>query len=150
MKWKPGQKSGAVRHLRSVVLAGLVAAACSDPAGPSDPSFSFTVKPVFGVRRSPPEVEVGKSFLLISGIFEVPHPLFTITGWLVQPEPFKLQLGVRGNPTSDGPTFTSLHLYQSRIGNLPKGNYALEIIYVVNKGALRDSTLVYSNTFTIR
>ncbi len=106
--------------------------------------------PVFGGRRIPPVVTGGKGTVVIQGIFEVPHPLFDITGWLVQPEPFTLQLGIRATPTGTSPAFGSLHLYQSRIGRLPKGSYSLQIIYVVDKGTTRDSTVVYANPVTVR
>lgn len=140
-----------MRYLRSIALI-LVAggAGCVGPSEPVDPTFTFAVSRVFGVRRSPPVVEAGQGSLSIHGIFEVPHSLFTVTGWLVQPDPRTLQLGVRGNPEGAGPGFASLHLYQSRIGRLPKGSYHLEIIYVVNKGALRDSTLVFATTIAVR
>jgi hypothetical protein len=139
-----------VRYFRLLAALVVAGAACQSPTEPADPTFAFSVSRIFGVRRSPPEVEAGKGFVAIHGVFEVPHPLFTITGWLTQPNPRTLQLGVRGNPDGDGPLFASLHLYQSRIGALPKGRYDIQIIYVVNKGALRDSTLAYTTVVDVR
>jgi hypothetical protein len=102
---------GLARIAGWVVLAGAIG--CSDATAPSQPTFVFAATRVFGVRRSPPEITAGKSSIDIQGIFEVPHPSYTVSGWLVQPDPRTLQLGVRGVPESGGPAIASLHLYQS-------------------------------------
>ncbi len=148
MRGNESQTGRRWRRARWLTLV-LLGVGCGSPTEPGDPTFTFAVSRVFGVRRSPPEVDVSKSALAIHGIFEVPHPFFTVTGWLVQPDPRTLQLGVRGNPDGDGPVVASLHLYQSRIGRLPKGTYNLQIIYVVNKGALRDSTVAYITSVSV-
>jgi hypothetical protein len=128
----------------------VVGAGCGGPTEPSEPSFTFAVSRVFGVRRSPPVVNAGEASIAIHGIFEAPHPRFTVTGWLVQPEPRVLQLGVRGNADGPAQEVASLHLYQSRIGRLAKGLYQLQIYYVVLQGALRDSVLAFTTNVQVR
>lgn len=138
-----------VRFLGGLTVLAAVAG-CFGPSEPEPPIFEFSTSRVFGVRRSPPEIQTGEGFVEVTGIFEVPHPLFTITGWLTQPDPRTLQLAVRGNPDGPASEVASLHLYRSRVSRLAKGNYELELIYVVNKGALRDSTVVLITTVAVR
>jgi hypothetical protein len=125
-------------------------AGCSGVTEPESPGFEFASAPIFGVRRSPPVVEGGKGQIDLSGVFEVPHSAFTITGWLAVPGSRSVHLRVRGNPRAEGLQFASLHFYQSRVSRLPKGTYDVAISYEVMKGALRDSTVVWTGVTTVR
>jgi hypothetical protein len=130
------------------VLAGAIA--CGDSTAPSEPTFVFATSRVFGVRRSPPEITAGKGSIEIQGIFEVPHPFFTVSGWLNRPDARVLQLGVRATAEGGGPQIASLHLYQSRIGQLPKGRYDFHIIYVVAAPETLDSTVAFTAFVDVR
>lgn len=123
---------------------------CSGVTEPESPGFEFASAPIFGVRRSPPVVEGGEGQIDLSGVFEVPHSAFTITGWLAVPGSRSLHLRVRGNPRSEGIQFASLHFYQSRVSRLPKGTYEVAISYVLMDGALQDSMVVWTGITTVR
>lgn len=141
-----------MRHLRALAGAALLAAStgCSGVTEPESPGFEFSSAPVFGVRRSPPVVEGGEGRIDVSGVFEVPHSAFTITGWLAVPGSRTIHLRVRGNPRAEGVQFASLHFYQSRVSRLPKGSYQVAISYVVMKEALQDSAVVWTGTADVR
>ena len=141
-----------MRYFRALTGAALLAAGvgCSGLTDPESPGFEFTSAPIFGVRRSPPVVEGGEGLIDVSGVFEVPHSAFTITGWLTVPGSRTIHLRVRANPQSEGLEFASLHFYQSRVSRLPKGTYDVAISYVVMKGALRDSAVIWTGTAAVR
>lgn len=140
-----------MRHLWSVAAAGLLAAnGCSGVTEPESPGFEFASAPAFGVRRSPPVITPGDGSIEVSGLFEVPHSAFKVTGWLAVPGARSISLRVRGNPEVEGLQFPTLHLYRTRISRLPKGSYDLAISYVVFKGALRDSTVVWADKVVVR
>jgi hypothetical protein len=88
-------------------------------------------------------IKGGKGIIDVVGIFEVPHTDYTISGLLTVGGQGVVKLAVRGIPGIAGLKIASLHLYQSRVSRLPKGNYQLQLIYVVDKGPVdRDSNLI--------
>ena len=142
-----------MQHVRALTLAVIALAPLSGCAGitePASPGFEFSEHKVFGVRRSPPSPLGGDGFAEVTGIFEVPHSEFAVSGGLTLVGPRTLGFSVRGNPLSEGLQFPTLHLYRIRASRLPKGSYEIVLSYVVHKGALTDSTVAYTGSIQVR
>lgn|GEM_PF-1562199 len=146
-----GNAIGKGRGLRYLPVAALaLAIGCDTATEPLTPRFEFTSSVVFGVRRSPPTITAGEGAIELAGLFEVPHSAFGVTGWLDVPDARRIQLRIRGTPSGGGVQFPTLHFYRSRVSRLPRGTYDVAITHVVLRGALRDSTVIWTGAVTVR
>ena len=143
-----------MRHLREpltkiAMAAGLLlAAACSGATGPSEPSFRFFTREVFGFPSRAPSVEVTSGDVLLTGILLVPTTEYAVIGQLDRPVPGTLNVTVRASKARSGVGVEARHYYAATVANLPSGDYNVRLIYIIQRNPVV-SSLVFQQAVTI-
>ena len=85
------RKQDLTERLRAIGQAvAILTLGCSEPGGPTNPTFEFTTDVVFGVRTVEPALSVVRRQVLVSGVLsrpipvsrsKVPSPPRPRTGW---------------------------------------------------------------------
>lgn len=127
-----------MRALPAVLLC--LALACGSPTEP-DPTLQFEGRVVFGIATLPVTAQGLDGGIKVSGVIPTPTSDYTLTGHLSAVGGRKLILEVSVDSTRAGVPLPVQNYYESRIGNLNKGAYDLEVIHTLHIAATQTASV---------